>query len=99
MRMTILIGWVGLCLTACTYLIDGPYPEVVETESQLVTDCTMLGVIAETADAGQPISILATRGMVNRVKERAAQLGADHIVWLHKTDISAAAEAYRCSPQ
>ncbi len=90
-----------LVLMGCTYLNDlgDPYSDLVETQQPLVAGCEMLGLISESADADQISSTLASRDMVIHVKARAIQLGATHIVWLHKTDVSAAAEAYRCQRQ
>lgn len=73
------------------------YPQLTETQAPLVADCQRLGVIAETANADHLSSYMARRSMENRVRERAVQLGATHIVWLHRTDTSATAQAFRCA--
>ena len=83
-------------LSGCARYLDASYSDIVETEEALVTDCSRLGVITETADADDPVAWMATRRMIFRVKERAAQLGATHLVWRHKTATSATAEAYGC---
>ena len=98
MRCLFIILWVGLFMTACPHWFVEPYPDLVETEKQLVADCDFLGVVTETADAANPFSLAAETNMVLQVRERAGQLGATHIVWLHKTGTMAAAEAYRCTP-
>jgi hypothetical protein len=54
-------------------------------------------MLAETADAADPFDIWAAQSMYKRIRDRALDLSATHIVWLHKTDHSAAAEAYRCT--
>jgi len=77
-------------------LIQEPYPDLLEAEKQQVNGCDMLGVVSETADAGNPISIAAKQNMIFKVRERAGQLGATHIVWLHKTSNMATAQAYDC---
>jgi hypothetical protein len=69
---------------------------LVETQEPLVAGCRMLGVISETANAAIVSSYAARRIMLDRVEERALQLGATHIVWLHRTDHAAAARTYRC---
>ncbi|MBT8338924.1 MAG: hypothetical protein HKP58_18650 [Desulfatitalea sp.] len=79
----------------CAY-VRNPYPHLIETQTVLVSDCRLLGLISETADAGHIVTPMARREMVNRVKFRADQLDATHIVWLHKTDTAAAAEVYDC---
>ncbi len=98
MRYIMMILWVGLMLTACPHWFVEPYPDLIETEKQLVTNCSFLGLVAETADASNPLALAAQTNMVLRVRERAGQLGATHIVWLHKTGTMAAAEAYQCLP-
>jgi len=72
------------------------YPQLNETQASLVADCQRLGVIVETANADHLSVYMARRSMENRVRERAVQLGATHIVWLHRTDTSATAQAFRC---
>jgi hypothetical protein len=69
---------------------------LIETQEPLMTGCSMLGVISETANAGIVSAYAAKRLMLNRVQERALQLGATHIVWLHRTDHAAAARTFRC---
>ena len=94
-RFLIFFG-VALFLTACTAWFVEPYPDLVETEKPLVADCSLVGVVTETADAANPISLAAQTNMVLKVRERAGMLGATHIVWLHKTATMATAEAYQC---
>jgi hypothetical protein len=94
---TILVA--GLLLTGCSHIdapFKDPFPQLIETQPQLVAGCDMLAMISETANADQLSAYLARRGMVKRVKARAVELGATHIVWLHNTNESAAAQAYRC---
>lgn len=85
----------GAWLTGCAYF-QPAHPNLIETQMRLVSGCDMLGVIAETSDADRISGYLARRAMVNQVKARAIQLGATHIAWLHQTETSAAAKAYRC---
>jgi hypothetical protein len=74
-----------------------PQPVVVDPQcTACVADCLRLGMLVETADAGNPSAYWAARRMLNRLNERALQLKATHIVWLHRTSNSAAIEAYRC---
>jgi len=96
MRYSLMVVGLTLALNACSHWFVDPYPDLVETEKQLVQNCALLGVVAETADAANPFSAAAGINMVLRVRERAGQLGATHLVWLHQTDTMATAEAYRC---
>jgi hypothetical protein len=99
MRYAIAIIGLVLTLTGCPQWFVEPYPNLIETEKPMVADCRFLGMISETADAGNPFPLAAETNMVLRVRERAGQMGATHIVWLHKTATMAAAETYRCNPE
>ena len=97
-RMTLIVG---LLVSGCSYFTDpfkDPYSQLSEVQAQQVLACDMLGMVAETADADKLFPYLARREMVRRVKARASQLGATHIVWMHQTNESAAAQSYRCKP-
>lgn len=89
------VGVALLFLTGCVGMSAmDRYP--LETQAQLVTGCTLLGVVSETADADRLSSTVARLEMLRAVKRRARELGGTHIVWLHKTDIAAAAQVYAC---
>lgn len=97
MKRIPLIAFLALILLGCTYQwVQEPYPEILEAEKQQVDKCRMLGMVSESADAANPFSLAAEHNMILRVRERAGQLGATHIVWLHRTSTMASAEAYRC---
>jgi hypothetical protein len=96
--MLALIGMV-LTLSACPHWFVEPYPELIETEKPMVAECHFIGMVTEAADASNPFPAAAEVNMVLRVRERAGQMGATHIVWLHKTGTMATAESYRCSPK
>jgi hypothetical protein len=99
MKRMVLLMLAGIVLTACSNVAALGTPELIETEQQLVSGCQPLGFVTETADAGNPFSAYARVDMLAKVRSRALKLGATHIVWLHKTPTSAAAEAYRCESQ
>ncbi len=84
---------------SCAHQPETSSGRLAEVEAPWVVDCTRVGVINETADAGDPFPFSATQKMIRRVKARAVQLGATHLVWLHKTRLSGSAEAYRCPAQ
>jgi hypothetical protein len=91
--------WVLLALlpvSGCGQWIGAPCPDVTDVEKRQVSACEMVGMVSETADAGNPFAFEAEAKMILEVRRRAAALGASHIVWLHRTATSAAAEAYRC---
>jgi hypothetical protein len=83
-------------LSACTVWRGTGYPQLVETQARMVEECVLVSTIAETASAENPFPIDAKIAMIRRVKDRAVQLGATHLVWLHQTYASATAQAYRC---
>ncbi len=72
-------------------------PAVVDPQcTSWVADCLHLGMLAETADDVSPWRFQATRRMENRLQDRAVRLKATHIIWLHRSPSSAAAEVFRC---
>ena len=89
----------SMLLAGCAYLDQRNSSNIIETEPQMVAGCASLGVLSETADAGNPFGFYATKQMLVNIRQRAAKLGATHIVWLHKTPDAAAAEAFRCTPK
>jgi hypothetical protein len=99
MKHIVLLIFAGMLVTACSTVATMGTPELIETEKQLVAGCQPLGMVTETADAGNPFAAYARVDMLAKVRSRAVKLGATHIVWLHKTPTSAAAEAYRCDSQ
>lgn len=96
MRFILLALAVLTGLSACTFWRGTDYPQLIETEAQMVGDCVLVATITETASAENPFPIDAKIAMIRRVKDRAVQLDATHLVWLHRTYSSAAAQAYRC---
>ena len=97
MRSVIGVILIGLTLWGCSHhWFEEPYPDILEAETQQMAGCTLLGVVSETADAANPWSIAAKQNMIFRVRERAGQLGATHIVWRHKTGNMATVKAYNC---
>lgn len=86
----------GVSIMGCAHSEDPYAGRFNEVPAELVSGCELIGVINETANAGDPFPWLATKKMIQRVKSRAVDLKATHLVWLHKTEQSASAEAYRC---
>jgi hypothetical protein len=97
MRFLMFLVLVGLAVWGCSHhLFQEPYPDLLEAQAPQVSHCDMLGVVSETADAANPWSLAAEQNMIFQVRERAGQLGATHLVWLHQTDNMATAQVYRC---
>lgn len=80
----------------CTYIYKDPAPDLVEAEAAQVAGCRKLGVISDTADAGNLSAYDAAYRMVANIKTRAVRVGATHIVWLRKSELSATAAIYQC---
>ncbi len=93
MRMSLLIIAATVWSLGCA---AGSDPHLVATQKTLIEHCEPLGFITEKADTGHLSPFLAKHTMLRKVENRAIQLGATHIVWLHQTDKSAAARAYGC---
>ena len=93
------IAILSMLLAGCVYMDQRKLAHIQETDRRMVAGCASLGVLSETTDAGNPFTFYAEQRMLVNIKQRAAQLGATHIVWLHKTSQSASAEAFRCPSQ
>ena len=85
-----------MLIMGCAYVKPKNSAHILETERSLVAGCRSVGVLSETSDAGNPFTFYTTRRMLAKIRKRAAVLGATHIVWLHRTSQSAAAEAFYC---
>jgi hypothetical protein len=83
-------------LVGCTYLYTDSSPELLEAETVQMDGCRKLGVISDTADAGNVSAYDAAYRMIANIKTRALRMGATHIVWLRKSELSATAVAYQC---
>ena len=79
-------------LAACTKTI----PAVKIAEEPMVQDCAYLATLSETADPGRRLDNYRPPEHQDEVLERAANLGATHIVWVYDFRIGSAAVAYRC---
>ena len=97
MKAMLYVLALAMGVTACAQFRN-VHPELIETQAALVEGCRRLGTISETANADYLSDFMARQAMENRVRERAVQLGATHLVWLHRTPTSAAAQAFACSP-
>lgn len=82
----------ALCIAACTKTI----PAVKVAEEPMVQGCEIVATISETTDPGRPLDNYRPSEHQDRVLERAANLGATHIVWVYDYRMGSAAVAYRC---
>lgn len=91
MIMLILLSSIFI-LTACAKTI----PAVKIAEEPMVQDCDYVATLSETTDSGRRLDNLRPPEHQDEVLERAANLGATHVVWVYDFRIGSAAVAYRC---
>jgi len=98
------LGWALLTTGLLTSLMAcGLWPfgksqaDLIEAELQQVAACEQVGALSETLDTGNIVTPLARRKMIGRIKTRAQVLGATHLVWVYRTEQTAAARVYRCA--
>ena len=77
---------------ACTKTI----PMVKIAEEPMVKDCTYVATLTEMADPGRRLDNYRVPEHQDKVLERAANLGATHIVWVYDYRMGSSAVAYRC---
>jgi hypothetical protein len=71
-------------------------PAVKIAEEPMVQDCAYVATLSETADPGRRLDNYRPSEHQAEVLERAANLGATHVVWVYDFQIGSAAVAYRC---
>ena len=81
-----------LLMAACAKTI----PAVKVAEEPMVQDCAYVATLSETSDPGRRLDNLRPPQHQDEVLERAANLGATHIVWEYDFRVGSAAVAYRC---
>ena len=79
-------------MAACAKTIS----PVKVAEEPMVQDCAYVATLSETSDPGRKLDNLRPPEHQDEVLERAANLGATHIVWVYDFRIGSAAVAYRC---
>ncbi|GAG00998.1 unnamed protein product [marine sediment metagenome] len=84
----------ALFIAACTQTL----PAVKVAEEEMVQDCEYVATISETADPGRILDNYRPTEHQDEALQRAANLGATHIVWVYDYRIGSAGMAYRCQP-
>ena len=79
-------------LFGCTKTI----PAVKIAEEPMVQDCAYVATLSEMADPGRRLDNYRPSEHQAEVLERAANLGATHVVWVYDYQIGSSAVAYRC---
>lgn len=80
-------------LTACIQTL----PAVKVAEKPMVENCEFVATISETTDPGRILDNYRPAEHQDEIMQRAANLGATHIVWIYNYRIGSSANAYRCS--
>ena len=81
---------------ACT---TNRFQNLVVAEEGMVQNCSYLDTISEMSDPGKPIINYKYYKYYDgelKVLERADNMGATHLVWLHNSAICSSGSAYRC---
>ena len=84
----------ALFFAACTQTL----PAVKVAEEEMVQDCQYVATISETTDPGRILDNYRPTEHQDETLQRAANLGATHIVWVYDYRIGSAGIAYRCEP-
>ena len=81
-----------LFIVACVKTI----PAVKIAEEPMVQGCDHIATLSETTDPGRILDHYRPSEHQDVILQRAANLGATHIVWLYDYQVGSAADAYRC---
>ena len=84
----------AIFITACVKTL----PAVKVAEEAMVQDCELVATISETTDPGRILDNYRPTEHQDVILQRAANLGATHIVWVYDYRIGSSASAYRCNP-
>lgn len=71
-------------------------PAVKVAEEPMVQGCAHIATLSETLDPGRILDNYRPSEHQDEILERAANLGATHVVWLYDYRVGSAADAYRC---
>ena len=82
----------ALFMAACMQTL----PAVKVAEESMVQDCERIAMLSETTDPGRVLDNYRPAEHQDDVLQRAANLGATHIVWVYNYRIGSSANAYRC---
>ena len=79
-------------LAACMQTL----PAVKVAEESMMQDCERIATLSETTDPGRVLDHYRPTEHQDEILQRAANLGATHIVWVYDYRIGSAGVAYRC---
>jgi hypothetical protein len=76
------------------------FPDLVVAEEGMIWNCEYLDTLSETSDPGKFFHSSTKYSKYYdgelKVLERASNMGATHVVWLHNYSVGSSAEVYRC---
>lgn len=81
-----------LFISACPKTI----PVVKIAEEPMVQDCAYVATLSEMNDPGRRLDNYRLPEHQDKILERAANLGATHVVWVYDYRMGSSAVAYRC---
>ena len=81
-----------LFIAACMKTI----PAVKVAEGPMVQGCEHIATLVQNTDPGRILDNYRPTEHQDEILQRAANLGATHIVWLYDYRVGSAADAYRC---
>ena len=84
-----------LLIVACMKTI----PAVKVAEEPMVQGCFHIATLVENTDTGRILDNYRPVEHQDKILERAANLGATHVVWLYDYRMGSAADAYHCDHQ
>ncbi|MGD9239518.1 MAG: hypothetical protein PVG69_05810 [Desulfobacterales bacterium] len=73
-------------------------PAVKVAEESMVQNCERIATLSETTDPGRVLDNYRPSDHQDKILQRAANLGATHIVWIYDYRVGSAGVAYRCEP-
>ena len=91
--MGILVWMISMVfIVACAKTI----PAVKIAEEPMVRGCAYVATLSEATDPGRRLSNYRRPEHQDKILERAANLGATHVVWIYDYRVGSSAVAYRC---
>ena len=84
----------ALFMAACMQTL----PAVKVAEESMVQNCESIATLSETTDPGRVLDNYRPAEHQDKILQRAANLGATHIVWIYDYRVGSAGVDYRCEP-
>ena len=100
MKLQIIL--VGLCIliSSCATTLTKSAQQIAPADEKSVASCKIVGDVQGSSGWGNAAASVGMQNATNETLERAAELGATHIVWVNVTGAyvsTAHGRAYRCN--